>query len=188
MFERFTPKARAAVVGAQQEARALGHGRISSTHLLLALLDSEGVAAAVLHRIGVQRAALSADLTTLGGSDAQALEHLGIDLDAVRREAEATFGPGALDRPARRSARGLRSRVLGEHLPFAADAKAALEQSLREAQALGHRYLGTEHLLLALVANRHGPVAASLRRVGVAGDYETIRSRVLDELAGAERP
>jgi ATP-dependent Clp protease ATP-binding subunit ClpA len=171
MFERFTPNARAAVIGAQQEARALGHDRIASTHLLLALLDSEG-----------------ADLTTLGGSDARALEHLGIDLDAVRREAEATFGPGALDRPARRSARGLRSRVLGEHLPFAADAKAALEQSLREAQALGHRYLGTEHLLLALVANQHGPVAASLRRVGVAGDYETIRSHVLDELAGAERP
>jgi ATP-dependent Clp protease ATP-binding subunit ClpA len=182
MFERFTPEARAAVIGAQQQARSLDHDRISPAHLLLALLDNDGVAATVLRRIGVQRDAVVADLMTLGGSDAQALEHLGIDLDAVRREAEATFGRGALDRPARRSARGLRSRVLGEHLPFAADAKAALEQSLREAQALRHHYLGTEHILLALVANPHGPVASALRRLGVAGAYETIRTHVLDEL------
>lgn len=183
MFERFTQKARAAVVGAQQEARALGHDRISSTHLLLALLDGDGVAARVLSRMEVDRDALVADLATLGGSDAQALEHLGIDLEAVRREAEATFGPGALNSSARGSGRGIRSRLLGGHLPFGADAKAALEQSLREAHGLQHRYLGTEHILLALVRSEHGAVAASLRRLGIAGDYDTVRRHVLHELA-----
>lgn len=183
MFELFTQEARAAVVEAQQQARDLGHDRISSTHLLLALLDGDAAAARVLRRIGVRRDTVIADLTTLGGSDAEALKHLGIDLDAVRREAEATFGPGALDRPAGRSARGLRARLLGEHLPFGADAKAALEQSLREAKTLRHHYLGTEHILLGLVANEHGAVPSALSRLGLTGDYGTVRTYVLDELA-----
>ena len=37
MFERFTTGAREVVVGAQTEARALGHGWIGTEHLLLAV-------------------------------------------------------------------------------------------------------------------------------------------------------
>lgn len=49
MFERFSDSARAAVVGAQTEARALGHGWIGTEHLLLAVVkEGEGVAASVL--------------------------------------------------------------------------------------------------------------------------------------------
>ncbi len=44
-FARFTPEARGAVVVAQEEARALGHGHVGTEHLLLGVLaqDIEGV-------------------------------------------------------------------------------------------------------------------------------------------------
>lgn len=182
MSERFTRDARAVVVGAQHEARALGHEEIVAQHLLLALLDVDGIAARVLRRIEVRRDAIVTDMATLGSSDAQALDLIGIDLDAVRSQVETTFGPGALDRRRRRPTGRIRRRLLGEHVPFSAGAKKALELALREAQALQHTYIGTEHILLGLAANPHGPVAGTLRRLGVAGDYETVKTTVLDEL------
>jgi len=42
-FTRFTPEARAAVVVAQDEARALGHGHVGTEHLLLGVLGSTDV-------------------------------------------------------------------------------------------------------------------------------------------------
>jgi ATP-dependent Clp protease ATP-binding subunit ClpA len=54
MFERFTERARLAVVFAQVEARALGHGSIGTEHLLLGLLrEDEGLGARVLASLGV---------------------------------------------------------------------------------------------------------------------------------------
>lgn len=70
MFERFTDSARDVVVGAQHEARRLGHDAIGTEHLLLALLLDENTVAA--------RAPAS-----LAGS-----------VDAVRQQVEATTGRG----------------------------------------------------------------------------------------------
>jgi len=54
MFERFTRRARQAVVLAQEEARAFRHDRIGTEHLLLALLrDPDSVAGKALARLGV---------------------------------------------------------------------------------------------------------------------------------------
>jgi ATP-dependent Clp protease ATP-binding subunit ClpC len=54
VFERFTERAREAVVLAQEEARALGHHAIDTEHLLLGLLGvKEGVAARALAPLGV---------------------------------------------------------------------------------------------------------------------------------------
>ena len=54
MFERFTERARQAVVLAQDEARLFGHGHIGTEHLLLGVLrEEEGVAAEVLAALGV---------------------------------------------------------------------------------------------------------------------------------------
>jgi plasmid stability protein len=50
---RFTDEARRAVVVAQQEARALGHGQVGSEHLLLGVLAQDVPATAALGRIGV---------------------------------------------------------------------------------------------------------------------------------------
>jgi ATP-dependent Clp protease ATP-binding subunit ClpA len=70
MFERFTDRARRAVVLAQEEARLLNHNYIGTEHLLLGLIhEGEGVAA-----------------TTL--------ESLGISLEAVRAQVEEIIGQG----------------------------------------------------------------------------------------------
>ncbi len=145
------------------------------------------------------------------GVDADALRVLGIDLDAVREAAEAAFGPGALDwasvavtRPARRRfGRGLRpfSRrrrrpcstgrphgerpptFVGGHITFTPRAKKVLELSLREALALRHRYIGTEHILLGLIREGEGLAAEVLVLHGVGLD--DLRRRVLAALGKA---
>ncbi|CAA9457563.1 MAG: ATP-dependent Clp protease, ATP-binding subunit ClpC [uncultured Rubrobacteraceae bacterium] len=54
MFERFTERARKAIVLAQEEARRLNHGYVGTEHLLLGLLrQEEGVAARTLNSLGV---------------------------------------------------------------------------------------------------------------------------------------
>jgi len=59
MFERFTDRARRAVVLAQEQARSLNHNYIGTEHLLLGLLaEGEGVAARALRELG-------ADIETL---------------------------------------------------------------------------------------------------------------------------
>src|ERR687885_596848 len=70
MFERFTDRARRAVVLAQEEARRLNHNYIGTEHILLGLIhEGEGVAA-------------------------KALESLGISLEGVRQQVEEIIGQG----------------------------------------------------------------------------------------------
>ncbi|MEU3785739.1 Clp protease N-terminal domain-containing protein [Streptomyces sp900129855] len=65
-FERFTGKARQAVVAAQEQARLLKHLHIGTEHLLLGLLDvPDSTAAKVLHRLGYDKEAAQADVAAL---------------------------------------------------------------------------------------------------------------------------
>jgi ATP-dependent Clp protease ATP-binding subunit ClpA len=190
MFERFTERARTVVVTAQEEARALGHPQIGGEHILLGIVTQpESVGARVLRQLGVDEAAVRAEVTSVGGSDAQALRAIGIDLEQVRRRAEEAFGPGALERPVGKRVGGLFRRGYVRfdtgHLPFGNDAKALLTRSLREALELRHNYIGTEHMLLALSANERGSAASVLRQLGMAASHEEIKTRVLAELKTA---
>lgn len=186
MFERFTKSARAAVVSAQEQARSLGHNEIMAEHLLLGVMaEVDGVGAKLLRELGVEREAVLTEVEPLGSSDAEALRGIGVDLEAVRRQAEAAFGPGALDRPMRRRPGLFRSRLVSGHLPFTDASKQVLEQSLREALALKHNYIGSEHILLGLLADVRAPVPGALRRLGVTLDLEALRARVIDELQRA---
>jgi ATP-dependent Clp protease ATP-binding subunit ClpA len=199
MFERFTNNARTTVVRAQKEAVRLGHRYIGTEHLLLALLDPEaGTAYAVLSAAGIDRAKVRSSVerivgtTTgpLGDDDAQALQSIGIDLPAVRAKIEEAFGPGALDRPARPAKRGLLRRRRDDdcapegRIPFTARAKEVLELSLREAVALHHSYLGTEHLLLGLIREGDGLAALILTATGLSlDDLRTQTIAALDQAA-----
>ncbi len=58
MFERFTDRARRAIVLAQDAARDMGHQQIKPEHLLVALAEGEGIAANAMAQSGVDRAAL----------------------------------------------------------------------------------------------------------------------------------
>ena len=54
MFERFTDRARRVLVVAQDEARSLHHSFIGPEHIVLGLIQGEGVAAKVLGQLGVR--------------------------------------------------------------------------------------------------------------------------------------
>lgn len=190
MFERFTEQAREVVVGAQAEARSLGHGWIGTEHLLLAALadESSGVSAA-LRGLGLDAARVRAQVLAevgAGVDDETALRDLGIDLDAVRQRVEQRFGPGALDAPLPRRRRGLirrrrRHRVpCGAptgHIPFTPRAKKSLELALREALAQRSREIRTTHLVLGLMSEE-GLAARVVTRLGVRPD--AVRRAVLE--------
>jgi uncharacterized protein (TIGR03435 family) len=67
-------------------------------------------------------------------------------------------------------------------VPFDADAKVVLTQASEEADALGHTYIGTEHLLLAILAHGESPAAAFLIKAGMshAGARATLAQRLGD--------
>ena len=139
MLERFTDQARRVIVLAQDEARMLNHDRVGTEHLLLGLIhEDQGVAA-------------------------EALESLGISLEAVRREVEEITGRG--------------QRAPSGHIPFTTSAKAALERSLREALQLGHDSIGAEHILLALTREDAEAAAQVLTRLGA--DLDRVRQQVI---------
>jgi len=62
---------------------------------------------------------------------------------------------------------------------FNDDARRALTRALREALRLDHGYVGTEHLLLALLDYRASPAAAALRELEVSPDRVTSAVRFI---------
>src|SRR5215469_16511441 len=78
MFERFTDRARHAVVLGQEEARKLGHNYIGTEHLVLGLLgEPDGLAARVLGSFGmsVQTGRLEVE-TIIGRGQGQLSGHI----------------------------------------------------------------------------------------------------------------
>jgi ClpA/ClpB-like protein len=67
-------------------------------------------------------------------------------------------------------------------LPYTPRASEALGLALSEALKLGHNYIGTEHILLALYRNPEGLAAKALNRFGL--DVETANAKVVEALAG----
>ncbi|MFJ9818824.1 Clp protease N-terminal domain-containing protein [Streptomyces sp. NPDC101151] len=76
------------------------------------------------------------------GLAAKALTRQGVLLDSVRQAATAALPPAAEDVP--------------DLIPYGPEAKKVLELTFREALRLGHNYIGTEHLLLALLEHENG--------------------------------
>jgi hypothetical protein len=198
MFERFTDKARKVVILAKNKATERGDDQIRPVHMLYGLTATDGVAARALTALGVDAAAVERELGRAGGAsgslggrdgaadgDAEALAAIGIDLDEIKRRIEESFGPGALERVPLTPKGPLNWTSLGGHLPLNDQAKLSLALSLKEARALHHNYIGTEHVLLGLlrVAERYprGEFAATtLPDLGL--DPATARGRVLTEV------
>jgi len=84
-----------------------------------------------------------------------ALQAQGVDLDHVSAGVRTLFGP-TVD-------------ALPEHIPFSPASKRTLELTLRKALLMGHNYIGTEHILLAVLSD-DTPTAALLRGFGIDGD------------------
>jgi ATP-dependent Clp protease ATP-binding subunit ClpA len=111
------------------------------------------------------------------GIAAQALSRLGITADTVRAEVEEMIGHG--------------TETPSGHIPFSPRAKKVLELGLREALQLGHNYIGTEHILLALEREGEGVAAKILAiHVGNMRDLRSTTIALIDEYTkpGTGRP
>jgi heme-degrading monooxygenase HmoA len=101
------------------------------------------------------------------GLAARVLESLGIRIADVRAEVARIVGPG--------------EEVTPGQIPFTPRAKKVLELALREGLALGHNYIGTEHVLLGLVRENEGVAARILLDFGA--DAEKVRNEVISMLS-----
>ncbi|CAN5668597.1 hypothetical protein BH18ACT6_BH18ACT6_13970 [soil metagenome] len=100
------------------------------------------------------------------GCVARAFLAHGLDLAKAREAVETIIGRG--------------SETPQSHIPFTRRAKKVMEYSLREAIQVGHRYLGAEHLLLALLRENEGMAVQILVRVGA--DLPAIRRTLAEEM------
>jgi len=82
------------------------------------------------------------------------LRHLGVDPERLRLEIEKSMRIG------------IPLMMMGD-IPLSSETKKVLELAVGEAQFLGHNYVGTEHLLLGLLAQEEGLAARILNRQGV---------------------
>lgn len=108
------------------------------------------------------------------GVGARALMNMGIDLDKVREEATRIIGQGGqVEAPA-------------ADLPITPRAKKVFNLAFDEARMQGVNYVGTEHLLLALVREEEGVAGQVLTAMGVRLD--AIREQVMLLLGGEISP
>lgn len=106
------------------------------------------------------------------------LQRLGLDMETVRLEIEKKVGTGP------------DQKVIG-NIPYTPRVKKVLSLAAKEAKALNHTYVGTEHILLGLLREGDGVAARVLKDLEI--DIEQARQEVLKELdpnyaAGEEPP
>ncbi len=137
-FERFTPRARNAMVAAHDAAVTARNAEVTPVHLVLGLLAEPDALAA------------------------KALAATGTSLQSLGDVARAAL-PDAVDEPP-------------SLVPYDLAARKTLEVTFREALRLGHNYIGTEHVLLALLEEEApGGVLATLGVDKAAVEREIIR-------------
>ena len=95
------------------------------------------------------------------------LQKLGLDLETVRMEVEKQVGTGS------------DQQMMG-NIPYTPRVKKVLALAGKEARALNHSYVGTEHILLGLLREGEGVAARVLKSLDV--DIERTRQEILKEL------
>ena len=97
------------------------------------------------------------------GLGAKALRSLGVTLKKARKEVENYIGRG--------------SGFVASEIPFTPRAKRVLEMAVQEGKDIGQNYVGTEHILLALIAEEDGVAIRTIEKLGV--DIVQLRNKVL---------
>ena len=95
------------------------------------------------------------------------LQKIGLDLETVRMEVEKVVGTGP------------DQKMIG-NIPYTPRVKKVLSLAAKEAKALSHTYVGTEHILLGLLREGDGIAARVLKNMDV--DIELTRQEILKEL------
>merc|ERR1711997_868179 len=98
------------------------------------------------------------------GLGAKALRSLGITLKKARREVENYIGRGT-------------GFVVSE-IPFTPRAKRVLEMAVQEGKDIGQNYVGTEHILLALISEEDGVAIRTIEKLDV--DVILLRNKTLN--------
>lgn len=136
---KFTDRSRKVLQLAKQEADRLNSRHIGSAHLLMALVkEGSGVAA-------------------------HALDNIGIDIRAIRKEAERLLSPDP-------------RAAICERTPYTDLVRHVFKLAWVEAQSLSHACIGTEHILLGLLRADGGVAKKILSDLGVTSD--TVREEV----------
>src|SRR5215470_2772690 len=132
-YDRFTDRAKRAVVAAvQEEVIKRRHDRLLPEHLALGLLhEQEGLAA-------------------------KAIAALGVSPEDARAAIGAALPPAMPD-----------GKPSSGHIPFDSRTMKVYELTLREALALGHNYIGTEHILLGLLEEEESQGGGTLAGLGI---------------------
>lgn len=104
------------------------------------------------------------------GVAAAVLASFGLTPDKIRIEVEKLVQPGP-------------TTVISGDLPFTPKAKKVMELATEEARALGHNYIGTEHLLLGLIREGEGVASQVLMNLGL--ELERVRGEVMNLLGSA---
>ncbi len=135
-----SPRTKKVIELAVDEARKLGHGRVGTEHLLLGLArEGEGIASGIL-------------------------ESLGITMDKVRRAVIETLGQVKPDMPTKVYSNTL---VLTGPFDLLDDAaKRVLGLAEEEARQMRHNWIGTEHMMIALLRS-DGVAQRALQELGV---------------------
>jgi len=156
---------------AREQAALLGHCYLGPEHLLLGVLaEGRSGAARVLRAQGVSLEAARAGLRRLAErgvvpgprpSDAELLGRFGIDLDAIRRDTEQSFGREALGRATREATRRRRGGIgRVPRTPLRGPpcfAWRAQYLASEQAKILGDGEVGPELLLLGVVKDAQTP-------------------------------
>jgi len=202
MFKRFAESSRETFVEARSECHRLKHRSLGAAHLLIGATnvsrdsDDQWIADTLAsHNCTVdviRQVACTADSGTPFGEDEELLNRIGIDLNSVREDVDAIFGPGALDFTRQRqsdsrsmSATGFAFRrrrqnprrminnrkpsIGSDFIRLGNDAKAATEQALRISLETKSKTIEPAHLVLAILDQNNERESNLAEEVGAVG-------------------
>jgi ATP-dependent Clp protease ATP-binding subunit ClpC len=146
-FDRFTERAQDAAMRAYEILRRFQHNQADTEHMLLAMLEQPE------------------------GLVAEIIRSLGGDPDQVRSRVESV-----LQNSPRPRGPEIASMAVGQVF-ITPRLKRVLDLSAEEANQLGDEYISTEHIFLAMCAERGTPTARILQEVGIDREraLETIK-------------
>ena len=164
-FSRFTPRCLNCVLGAEKIAVATGAAAVTPTHILIGLfVEPQSLA---IH----------------------ALVDNGADPARVRAAAVESLPPAPAGASVSATAPSQEPTIPGNSLPFTPEARKTFDLAVRAALSAGHNYVGTEHLLLALVSDPKSETALLLTSFGLTRDglEASVQRLLMEFMANAGR-
>jgi len=164
-FKYFTERARRVMGLAESEARRLEHSYIGTEHMLLGLVsEGEGVAAHVLSSFGVE------------------LDKTRNEIVSILKQGQEKSNP-VLSKIKSAMVQG-EIVIAGRQVALTKRARKVMGLAVDEAKLFGHKYIGTEHLLLGILREGEGLAVGVLQNLGV--DLEKVRSETLQVIQRAD--